>query len=503
MNNRHINNIWKEIEAKRQAELRRQIYERKLQEDLERSRREQLLKMKMNERNVSVAAAAAAAAGAGAGGSRKQTLISGEGLGILISSDSETGDFFYPQSADLDIDGNIIYLSSWPNDENRSVLRKINSLGEVIWERTVDADIINIDMSPFRVRRSNTGGAYVVHRRSVIKYDTNGDLVWNFTQDPGEFVNFNFTAQIEDNLGNLFVLGYGNIEGTNFTVVKFDETGNIIGQIVITLSDAEYTGADIVLDNNGDLVIPINSNLDGENWSATILKVRADLDTYESPTWFYTISDENSGENYENDQDSLAFGKDSSDNFYSFGYFNGVTKINSSAEFVWAIMFNENQTSMAVDTDGSCYVLEGVDREEEGNGESTIRITKISTDGNLLWSYVISSQTDELSVGGFASAGDGEINSSFFIRDGFLLVMARTGYAGQEFLLKLSLEPISGTYGEFTFTEDTAGVQIQTINAQNNTNISVDWYTNGFLVPYNIIFDEPTVIQTTELKIFG
>ncbi len=415
--------------------------------------------------------------------------------GLFFSKDSETSSTFYSQSADADNEGNIFYFSTNidSTSNSTSVVRKISPDGSIIWQNNQACGESNNDFAgkePSRLRVASDGGVFLIYERAIRKIDTNGDVEWTFIQDSGySTVNY-FANCAEDSSGNLFVSGYGSYEGNQYFIVKFNSNGEPIKEIFVDAAEEDYMAADMVIDSNDNVIIPMNHSLSDGAWSTTIAKFPNDL-SGSNPTWFTTLSAEYG---YGADQDSYAMGIDSNDNIYVLGYGYAVTKINSSGEIQWARGIDGQ--GMAVDADGNCYVVE--------DATDKLQVTKISTDGDLEWSYEIEKVNepwDDFYIAGYQD----NVNSGVQLKNGVLVVLVRAEISGEtfEFVMKLSLDPISGTFGDFSFTDITSEMVFDILSVtNNNANDAVSIYEGDVVSNVTETFDEPNITQIDTITNF-
>ena len=419
-----------------------------------------------------------------------QDIVGGTGpvWGALFDQDTESGDYFLAQSSDIDVDGNLYYASINPESSynSQSMLRKFDPNGEVLWGKSIDANAAGREV--IRARVANDGGIFLIYERIVRKLDSDGNEIWKFMQDDETWNTFNFVNCAEDSSGNLFVAGNGVYEGAMFFIIKFDSSGNLVEerQIYLNASD-EYMAADMVIDSNDNVLFPLNMDLVDGAWSTLVVKLPNDLS---EQTWQVVLS---ADYGFGFDADSIAFGIDSLDNVYVFGYYRFVTKINSSGEIVWCKDIEGN--GMGVDDDGNSYVVE--------DSGSTLQVTKIGSDGELVWSYDINASP--LGVLGFRGWND-EGNSCVFVNNNYLMVQARLttdGPVEKELLLKLPLDALSGTFGDFVFTDNTENINLTTLSTTDNSENSAFFiYETTVLTDASEALPEATVSQEITLTSF-
>jgi hypothetical protein len=189
------------------------------------------------------------------------------------------------------------------------------------------------------------------------------------------------------------------------------------------------------------------------------------------------------------DQDVTGLVMDQQGNIYANGYGQGLTKLNSDGELVWARVISEAYLyGLAVSPVGDCYMY--------GDADNGLQVTKISSDGDLQWSYRVTA-ADDLSDQGW----DGSALSSAQWSNGKMYLMASyDSEPEQELILQVSDQQISGVYGPFTFTPYSQ--DIITVNPSDNVHTvsttDTDILTNSGAY-YNVIAATPPELQTVEI----
>ena len=347
----------------------------------------------------------------------------------------------YAQSAISDVAGNIFTLSSVDTEgDKNNVLRKITSAGVIVWEMIVEASDIDSDITPSRIRLSPDGHLYVVVNAGISKHATeDGTLLWEY------LVN---TSLTDTQMISVAFLS----DGTPVTLSDLDDDGGIETSLLCTWNKTtgakltekqfylelgnQYSQADIVIDAEDNVVMALD--YDDGGYGTVIIKWNLAED---SEVWRYDIHQDDYDDN---DQDVTGLGMDQEGNIYANGYGNGLTKLNSDGELVWARLIDNSLYGLAVSPVGDCYMF--------GDPSTGLQVTKISSDGDLQWSYRVTAEDDLDDSGWDASAV-----SMAQWSNGNIYLMARydwnDGSDEQELILKVGDQQISGVYGPFTFTQ--------------------------------------------------
>lgn len=149
---------------------------------------------------------------------------------------------------------------SWPT------ICKIDQTGNLTYARRLDdADIIgstltfngcveqNGNLFTISAGDSNANDNYRSMSHHVIKYDVNGDIVWQNYIDNNISVD-NVQAIVADSVGNIYVAGTSFSGGQNTVISKYDVDGNITWQKQV--AGLKYNNTyDMEIDANDDLYV--------------------------------------------------------------------------------------------------------------------------------------------------------------------------------------------------------------------------------------------------------
>jgi uncharacterized delta-60 repeat protein len=194
---------------------------------------------------------------------------------------------------------------------------KYNSNGDLIWARTYNG-AENGDDYPNALTVDNTGNVYVAGDNgentsnidyTIIKYNSNGDVVWIRTYNGAGNGMDAATALAVDNLGNVYVTGYSYISGYDYATLKYNSNGDFIWLRTFDYEGSPDYAVALKLDNLGNVFVTGRS-YSGGSYNYTTVKYKSD------GTQLWTISYNGTG----NGEDSpTALALDNSGNFYVTG----------------------------------------------------------------------------------------------------------------------------------------------------------------------------------------
>ncbi len=299
-----------------------------------------------------------------------------------------SGDSDRIQALAVDQDNNYIvggYDNSPGNQEWRVV--KLDSDGNVLWNFTQNPSGANDAIWSIAVDQE---GNYVVagydkapgeDQWRVIKLDSNGNLLWNFTQNAtgGSDVAHSVIADQEN---NYVVAGYDVTGNGQWRVVKLNSDGNVLWNWTQDPSvNGEYAQA-VIADQNNDYVIAGFDQIPG-NWDREWRVVK--IDKNGNTLWNWTTNpgigaftlDTLLDVSVDQDNNYLFTGADDSSGNDGWG----VTKLDVNSNTLWNWSQNPSANSdisysIAIDLDGN-YFVAGYD-SVLGGGNGEWRMVKLS-----------------------------------------------------------------------------------------------------------------------------
>lgn len=367
---------------------------------------------------------------------------------------------------EVDSDGNV-YVTGTSDDGYLTVI-KYNPDGNVLWEKRYERFVstgsgeISVSGVPKAIILDNAGNVYITGRFAnvystynsdflTIKYDTDGNKLWDVISDGGYDGWENYSADIAvDFDGNVYVTGgssnvnvktYGSVTKAYWTTIKYDSKGN--DQWVVHSSNGNDAAHDIVVDNVGNVYITGTTEHD-------YLTVK--YDTNGNTLW------EKRYDGPANDVDfptDLAI--DTSGNVYVTGRSKSTSggesdyltvKYNNAGSQAWIARYDgpadgyDAPVALAVDANGNVYVT-GTSRGEIHNDYLTI---KYDSKGNKLWE----------------SRYDGAVNSGYFYH--------------QDLTSNLAIDASGNVYVTGYILKNTGNFQASDGNADY---VTVQYDTNG------------------------
>lgn len=418
---------------------------------------------------------------------RQSFLTSSEPMWALtFSVDQETGSPVYPQSVTADSDGNSYSLSIVDEPNGVVIVRKISLAGEIVWQSFFFNPDANYD--PSRIKFNNVNGyLYALYSGGIQKIDPEtGAEVTSYWINPEIDQRLVSLGILSD--GRLATLGDVNYETNHFTVAIWSEdveSGSIIKtnewEIGINVGRNQYVNADLAIDYDDNIVIP----LDYYDDEYGTLVIKWDPINGE-PIWQCNVN----GRYFDgNDQDGTGFAMDAAGNFYLNGYGRGITKINSEGVVQWARYQETDELyGLGVNSDGNAFIY------GSNYSDDVLKILKFATDGSLSWAMQIASSNPL-----YGSEGGGwydHANSmAQIINDQLYLVGSVQEDNEKELIIKLNGELITGTFGDFIFTEVTS--DYSPINTTPvNDELSIYYGETNYLTQAPIGFESAVASQT-------
>jgi hypothetical protein len=223
----------------------------------------------------------------------------------------------------------------------------------------------------------------------TIKYGANGDTVWARVFDTGNGDDI-ANAVAVDNMGNAYVVGWTpDSVAVDWRMIKYDADGNLVWNKIRDWGpDVDQGCHDIVVDTVGGNLYMVGDYIGpGGNWD--YLTVRCDLDgNYQAENGWASAPGVN--------DNGWAIALDDSMNLYVSGLvWNatrdwGTVKYNPTPGLEWSVIYdsgvheNMPNNAIAVDHTGCVFLVGWAE-----NATTDWQIIKYSPDGTFLWNKTI------------------------------------------------------------------------------------------------------------------
>lgn len=266
---------------------------------------------------------------------------------------------------------------------------KYDSNGNILWAKTWDSG--NGDDESLSIEADQTGNVYVGGWFNngldldirLVKYDTSGNLIWQRTYDSGGD-DWGYTVAV-DNTGNVFLAGrqgYGTVTDCIY-FVKYGPAGGMVWEKLYDLAATAEGAFGIVVDAAGFIYIhaEVFTGEPGDGYDLLTLK----LGMLGNSIWSRIID---TGKADYTSQNPIAV--DNAGNIYICGWHDNdltpstydwfVIKYDAGGNIIWNKTFASNTDEAAfgitLDSEGYIYVIGRFD------GSHT---QKLDPNGNLIW----------------------------------------------------------------------------------------------------------------------
>ncbi len=272
-----------------------------------------------------------------------------------------------------------------------AVIVKINSSGELVWKKTLGG----VDYDNIRDIEQATDGGYVIAGDSssygvngsviVAKLNSLGDVMWSKTLDGSQWEEIGGIAQSSDN-GVIIAATTGSYGVNKSFIAKIDSLGNLSWTKSLGGSGIENYVRDILYDSASDsYVITGDSGPD----SAFVAKLNSSGDVLWSKVF-------NGGVGVSIYGDSIARASDGSyiavGELYDTGAGNHdsfIAKFNALGSLSWSKKWGGINSELARDlvqtSDGGYVITSETASYGHGNEEEDILLTKLDASGNSSW----------------------------------------------------------------------------------------------------------------------
>lgn len=306
--------------------------------------------------------------------------------------------FDHARAVKIDSDGSIVVVGYFIGTGSDWLIRKYNSGGTLLWERTYIGPSRN---EPYDLAIDLEGNIVVAgvesggggDNWSIRKYDSAGNLVWSRSYNsPADFNDEAFGVAVDGN-GNVVAVGYEYRtdlppQGEDWLVRKYDGQGTLLWSRTYHRGSEKAWG--VAIDSNGSIVVvggEFVSGVEGENWlihkydsAGNLLWSRTHNGAVGGSDRAYSVA-------IDGDRNILVAGFERSG--LSRDWL--IRKYTPDGNLLWSrthdspVQDHDEATDIAVDQVGNAIVVGIEDWTDVGQSWNWL-IQKYDPGGNLLWS---------------------------------------------------------------------------------------------------------------------
>ncbi|UCC18221.1 MAG: SBBP repeat-containing protein [Promethearchaeota archaeon] len=296
----------------------------------------------------------------------------------------DKGDSEYGEGVALDENNGDIYVVGYNGTTNYDIiLVKYNNYGEQQWNVTWDNghnefgyDIVLDSLGYIYVAGAN-GTTYPNFDALLLKFNSNGDLVWKRSYDGGLYDGL--WALTIDSQNMIYVVGQTYTTSQAMLLLKYNNLGDLLW--ISTFDEpGTQSGYDIVLDTSNNIYVSgLNQTVSPQN-DLLVVKFDPSGNHIWNRTWGGPDFDE-----------AWGIALDSEENIYATGYTESysatqkdfvVVKYDTNGNWLWNRTWGtngpDNARGVAVDSADNIYIA-------GYTLSSNITLVKYDTMGNLIW----------------------------------------------------------------------------------------------------------------------
>ncbi len=360
---------------------------------------------------------------------------------------SEVTNGAYAVSQGFDSNCNVYGLTYVNNSTSlgpNMAFSKYASDGSLIWTKTYEPPSIYSYDGGNNMSIGSDGSIYASGESSILKVDSNGDIVWQNNLNGSNFYNGGIVVDRNNEYVYLVTVN-ADLSPDQIIVSKFNATtGAYITEKTFIITDLKalgnpYVNSKPLIDSEGNLIFVINSQTTTNYYVGNVFKCDSNLNVIWAKRVGVGITD----------CDTTGLQLDADDNIYGVGYFANIYKIDKNGNLQWVTLSDtstDDWYAIGVSPSGDVYLTQKL------NSASPTALTyvKLDTNGIVQWGTRIDSSLNPLdSATGVEQIWDActVVNNSVTI-----VATARTGSYGTPIQFKLPFTQVLGTYGAYTFS---------------------------------------------------
>ncbi len=338
------------------------------------------------------------------------------------------------------------------------ILLKYDTNGTLLWEeswslldQTMASDMA-IDNTNNLYIAANTKDSNNNETVCILRYNSNGVRQWNVTWGDSFYVNY-ATGIAVDNLGDVYVEGYTEytVDESEIFLLKYNSNGVMQWNETWNKPGVDL-GGDLFIDNATNIYITGSTQPSGtlDDPDLFILKYNSSAEIQWYNAWGFSRED-----------GGIDITMDNSNNLYVAGFSSKpgtkeeydicLVKFNSLGVLQWNTTWGgksgEICNGIALDSLDDIYIIGST--ESYGSGSVDLVLLKYNSTGDLLWRAIMG---DESANFGFAIAIDGQDN---------IYITGLTDYKPGENLGNLFLLKYDPDYNFFPYEEEIPGFDLQ------------------------------------------